>query len=410
MANRIQKIKKKPSRNSKPGFEGGRDSDKIACQVAHAVPGRMRLKIPRVRGDLEYRERLQTSLAALAGVTQVRLAAEAQSVVVIYDPKVLPPETVEECLAPLVQRAAHRKSPEPRSGVNDRPDHKIAIKFDRDLSFYAPTTLKAYEQKQAIEISLWLSERPKEIEQDIGKIWDTVASATQALIPDGVFKKVQQSFVTATEHWKSDWQHIKPAAGVEDCHQLQHAELKFCDQLADGVSKHAATIGAVEGGLSDAAGLLGAGFDLPLSVLMALQTVRRIGLCYGYSPVTKYEKQMIWVILALGTATTSADKQKAVEAWRESQVLLYPQILKDLVQASVQADAFDVMLETLVRAVIGHIAEKESGGSLPVLGVALGAYGGLSLIKGVCRAARRVYQFRWLTDNGKLIPGSTMKL
>ena len=382
---------------------------KVGYQVVHAVSGRVRLKVPRVRGDLAYRERLKSLLAARAGVTQVRLAAEAQSVVVSYDPQVLPPETIEACLAPLIQRAAHRKSPEPPSRAGDLRGDRPAIKFDRALSLVAATTLSAYEQQQVEDISLWLAATPGDIEQGIGKLLDTVASAAQTLIADSVLQKAQQSLAKASEHWRSDWQHIQPAAGVADYHQLQHAALQFCDKLADGVSRQAATSGAVKGGLSDAAGLLGAGLDIPLSVLMALRAVHRVGLCYGCRPGTKYEKQMLWVILALGTATTTADKERAVQAWRACQVLLYPQILKDLVQASAEADACDVMLESLVKAVIGHFAGQECGGALPVVGAALGAWGEVSLINDICRAARRVYQVRWLTANKKLVPTSTVK-
>lgn len=62
-------------------------SQKIDFQVAHAISGRMRLKIPRVRTDLEFRYRLKMLLEAVEGVTQGRVDADAQSVVVNYDPE-----------------------------------------------------------------------------------------------------------------------------------------------------------------------------------------------------------------------------------------------------------------------------------------------------------------------------------
>lgn len=45
-------------------------SQKIDFQVAHAISGRMCLKIPRVRTDLDFRYRLKMLLEAVEGVTQ----------------------------------------------------------------------------------------------------------------------------------------------------------------------------------------------------------------------------------------------------------------------------------------------------------------------------------------------------
>ena len=45
-------------------------SQKIDFQVAHAISGRMRLKIPRVRTDLDFRYRLKMLPEAVEGVTQ----------------------------------------------------------------------------------------------------------------------------------------------------------------------------------------------------------------------------------------------------------------------------------------------------------------------------------------------------
>jgi hypothetical protein len=124
------------------------------------------------------------------------------------------------------------------------------------------------------------------------------------------------------------------------------------------------------------------------------------------SPGTKNDKQMAWVILALGVATTSGDKAKAIQAWRDCQLLLCSQTLKDMVQASTETGTCDSMLESLARQVVGRFMEKESAGVLPVAGAALGAWGEVSLIKDVSLAARRVYQVRWLVDNQKLEPGA----
>ena len=86
-------------------------SRQVVFRVAHAISGRIRLKIPRLRTDLDFRYRLKALIESVDGVTQVRVNPEAQSIVVCYDPRTVPPTTVQARLAPLPQRAADRDSP-----------------------------------------------------------------------------------------------------------------------------------------------------------------------------------------------------------------------------------------------------------------------------------------------------------
>jgi hypothetical protein len=53
--------------------------------IVHAVPGRIRLRIPRLRGDRLYAKQVQTLLTADARVKQVRVNRAAASLVIQYD-------------------------------------------------------------------------------------------------------------------------------------------------------------------------------------------------------------------------------------------------------------------------------------------------------------------------------------
>ncbi|WP_072620987.1 HMA2 domain-containing protein [Spirulina major] len=53
--------------------------------IVHAVPGRIRLRIPRLRGDRLYAKQVQTLLTADARVKQVRINRAAASLVIQYD-------------------------------------------------------------------------------------------------------------------------------------------------------------------------------------------------------------------------------------------------------------------------------------------------------------------------------------
>jgi len=57
---------------------------KTSAHLHHRVPGRMRLRIPQRRGDLEYFTTLARELAQVAGVTRVECNPRTASVLVLH--------------------------------------------------------------------------------------------------------------------------------------------------------------------------------------------------------------------------------------------------------------------------------------------------------------------------------------
>ncbi len=56
----------------------------VACQIVHATPGRLRIRIPRLRDDADYASRLEWLMGTLNGVIAVRVNPKARSLVVHY--------------------------------------------------------------------------------------------------------------------------------------------------------------------------------------------------------------------------------------------------------------------------------------------------------------------------------------
>ncbi|MDB9426335.1 hypothetical protein PN437_15815 [Microcystis aeruginosa CS-564/01] len=55
-------------------------------EIIHAIAGRVRLRIPRLRQDLSYAERLRQCLQSLAGVQEIQINPDAASVAISYAP------------------------------------------------------------------------------------------------------------------------------------------------------------------------------------------------------------------------------------------------------------------------------------------------------------------------------------
>ncbi|MGE3542010.1 MAG: HMA2 domain-containing protein [Candidatus Tectimicrobiota bacterium] len=71
-----------------------------AIQVSHFVPGRIRLKLPRLKGDTVLAQDVQRLLTALPGIQGVEVSTLTGSVLVLYD-VALPQTYTLEMLAPL---------------------------------------------------------------------------------------------------------------------------------------------------------------------------------------------------------------------------------------------------------------------------------------------------------------------
>jgi cation transport ATPase len=58
---------------------------KVKLQIAHQVPGRIRMKIPSAKGNPELLEEIQKTFSVIPGIEEVRVNPETGSVVLRYD-------------------------------------------------------------------------------------------------------------------------------------------------------------------------------------------------------------------------------------------------------------------------------------------------------------------------------------
>lgn len=58
---------------------------KLEYEVLHSLPGRMRLRLPRLKSDVVFAERLQSYLYGLAGISSVRLSRDCGSLTLKFD-------------------------------------------------------------------------------------------------------------------------------------------------------------------------------------------------------------------------------------------------------------------------------------------------------------------------------------
>ncbi|MFQ4141152.1 HMA2 domain-containing protein [Chlorogloeopsis sp. ULAP02] len=92
-------------------------SPKVDYQVVHAITGRIRIRVPRLKTDPDYGDRLQQIVKSLDVVTDVRVNAANASVVVQYNSADIENKVMQRELATCIQKAEQTETTAPEPSV-----------------------------------------------------------------------------------------------------------------------------------------------------------------------------------------------------------------------------------------------------------------------------------------------------
>ena len=245
--------------------------------------------------------------------------------------------------------------------------------------------LTPYEKAQVDQIAAWKSEPPN----PIAELWNLIALQAAKIVtkpvPQTVIRgAIELSYKAAKRlSWRES---LARRAGVTDISELREKPLEECDRLAREVSLAARTLAATEGAVTGAAGPIMTAIDVPLLFASALRTIVRIGYCYGYSADAPKDRYFNLGVLTIATAGSLATRLERLDQ------------LDDLEKILVEETQVDVIRSEL----LSFLFQLEIFEEIPGIGVVSGAVLNLSFMHRVDVTARKVFQERWLKDNGKL--------
>ncbi|MFN6296549.1 MAG: HMA2 domain-containing protein, partial [Microcystis sp.] len=84
----------------------------VDWQVAHQIPGRLRIRIPRLNWDDEFARRLQRSLLRTTAISESRINAAACSLIVSYPAEMLSATAILDYLQAAIPAAGREREPE----------------------------------------------------------------------------------------------------------------------------------------------------------------------------------------------------------------------------------------------------------------------------------------------------------
>lgn len=207
--------------------------------------------------------------------------------------------------------------------------------------------------------------------------------------------------------WLADSKDIKRDGEVENINDLRYKDLKLSDKLADEVHNWAIGLAVTEGAAAGAIGILSTPVDIPAIITIALRTIHKIGLCYGYECTTKDDKDFVLAIMAASGANSMEEKVAALAVIKALEEVLAKQTWKAMAEKAIQQqlskEAAIISLRNLAKQLGINITKRRALASIPVIGALVGGSVNGWYIKEVGWAAKHAFQERWLIENDKLI-------
>ena len=267
--------------------------------------------------------------------------------------------------------------------------------------------LSDYEKKQIQNILAWRSEEPSVFAKTSGFLFKPLEFVMENVIPMSLVKSVLDGANFAAG-FLADEGDIFRDGKVSKIEELQTKNLKLSDELANSVHNWAIGIAAAEGAATGATGAVGIAVDVPALLTLSLRTIHKIGLCYGYKADTLEEKNFVLRILSVVGSNNPQEKTTALIGLKLAQGIIKNNAWKKLPEKVGKAivernmpEFLKLFIMELSNQLVKNLTKRKTMQAIPIVGGFIGGAMNADFVRDVGWAATRIYQKRWLEDNGK---------
>ncbi|HET6881062.1 MAG TPA: EcsC family protein [Pirellulales bacterium] len=242
-----------------------------------------------------------------------------------------------------------------------------------------------YEARVVREVALWKGRKRNERLNALGRLTRPLSAFAMGMVPkQAVHRALATAFTTST--WLSGPAGVVRMAGVETLDELRYQSLKLSDSVARRVGKRIRAAAALGGAVTGSAGWLFAVADISTLVVLSMRAVHRTGLCYGYALDRPEEQAYLMAVLTLSTTTSPPRRLELIGQLHDARHWWLSQAVDSLAQ------------EAIVKRII-RLASLEA---VPGIGSFVGSAANVKFVGDVLTTSRRIFQERWLRDNGKV--------
>lgn len=254
-----------------------------------------------------------------------------------------------------------------------------------------PTTDSAAREAEILaRIQAWLAQPPDAVSRGFARAVGPATRALQAALPVGALRRAVRA-AEATGRRLADRRSVQRLAGVEAIEDLRQWPLADCEALARRVARRAMLAAGASGAALGIAGAPGLVADTVAVAVLALRTIHRTGLCFGFDPDPGGRTAL--GVFALASANTLDEKHAALLALAGSaeadlEVAAWRDGIERAAERELAKEAAVLSLNNLARQFATHLGWRKAHGLMPAIGVAVGGGVNAWYLREVAQCAR----------------------
>jgi EcsC protein family len=272
----------------------------------------------------------------------------------------------------------------------------------------SPKAAQKFEAKQIARIHKWRLRRLGWMPRLTGVVTAPVVLALRAIIPHSAVEATLHGNIVVARGWARERATLR-SLGATSFGELAEIELLQVDRAVRKVQSRATWMGAGVGVVSGFFGIFALPIGMAATLNLALRTIHRVGLCYGYAAPTEGEHLFVYYTLSLAGYRGPEDKAVSLDAMRDLQAktalpppaVTEPPAAGEPLDDSTRHHAFAIAHHDFSREITKQLVTVRLLTAIPGIGAIVGLIVDTSYMRSVGRAARHAYQVRWLRDRGR---------
>src|ERR1700761_8426537 len=181
--------------------------------------------------------------------------------------------------------------------------------------------VRKYEARQVRRIHKWQRRRPGWIARTIELLVSPIVYLVRRIIPHSTVENILHGNLAFARRWARHGTTLR-SLGVAHHSELTEAELLHSDRTVQRIHGRAVWLAAGVGFVSGVFGIFAMPVGMAAILNIALRTIHRIGLCYGYPADSEAERLFVYYTLSLAGNRRPEDKAVSLQAMRELQAAI----------------------------------------------------------------------------------------
>jgi hypothetical protein len=270
----------------------------------------------------------------------------------------------------------------------------------------SPKKVKKFEDRQIVRFRKWHARRPGWFARLVAWLTTPIVWVFRHVIPHSAVETTLHGNFWLARRWARERTTLK-TLGVSSFDELADAELLHADRAVRKIHSRATWLAAVIGVASGTFGVFALPVGMAAALNLALRTIQRIGLCYGYAAQTEAERLFIYYTLSLAGNRAPDEKTVSLEALRELQARIAQAApvaessAAEPIDEKIRHHAFSIAHHDFSREITKQLVEVRLLTAIPGIGAIMGLIVDTNYMRSVGWAARHAYQHRWLRDRGR---------